>query len=313
MATFPGRGGGFSQADLATNYVVQQDPVTEVLQVAGVDIPPAIPIAWADFILLDWTQLDGIFYRVTDVHSVGSTGGSLWMADAAGDRPVLKDGPLQYADLDDAPSPVTYPGLRVRITGLPGRPILESDGTNYRSEAPYVVLQNNITPLSRAKGSSPDITTEWLPVPTLIPRDVLGNSLMRPGDYLAISNGYVSKTGVTDQLTVKLRAGSSNSASDTQLITVTDATTTIDNRWFRDVQLARKADAAGVSVIGFRGLASTTFTSGGYATDRTADVSLATAMDSVATYFNLGALVSGTPTDTALNVYEWEVRLHRGS
>ena len=126
-------------------------------------------------------------------------------------------------------------------------------------------------------------------------------------------NGFVNKTGTTDQLTVKLRAGSANSASDTQIITVTDATTTNDNRWLRDLQIERKADAAGVSVLGFRGLASTSFGSGGLGTDRTADVSLATAMDSAATYLNLGLYVSGTPTDTQIAVYEWEVRLHRGS
>ena len=119
-------------ARLDTNKVVQQDPVTEVLQVAGVDIPPAIPIAWADFILLDWTQLGGLFYLVTDVHSVGTTGGSLWMADATGNSPVLKDRQVQCATFALAVStypPATYPGLVIHVADFDIDII--SNGTRY--------------------------------------------------------------------------------------------------------------------------------------------------------------------------------------
>jgi len=84
--------------------------------VAGVPIPATLPYAWADFILLDWTALDGKFFRVTDVHAVGATGGSIWQADAVGDRPILVSNQIQVASLALAYStypPSTYPGLRV--------------------------------------------------------------------------------------------------------------------------------------------------------------------------------------------------------
>jgi len=85
---------------------------------AGEEIPPAIQIAWDDFIELDWAILDGIFYRVSNVHSVGTTGGSLWMADATGDRPILKDRQIQCATFALAVStypPATYPDLVIHI------------------------------------------------------------------------------------------------------------------------------------------------------------------------------------------------------
>lgn len=116
MAIIQRPSGSFDAADLATNYVVQQDPDTGVFEVGDVAIPAAIPIAWADFTLLDWTQYDGIYFRVSNVHSVGSTGGSLWVGDAAGDRPILIDQQIQVATLAIAYSsypPATYPGLVV--------------------------------------------------------------------------------------------------------------------------------------------------------------------------------------------------------
>lgn len=47
MATFP-VGGGFSQADLASNYVVQQDPDTGALEVGGIPIALLTSVTWAE-------------------------------------------------------------------------------------------------------------------------------------------------------------------------------------------------------------------------------------------------------------------------
>lgn len=199
---------GVTDEALAAKYVVQQDPVTEVFQVAGVDIPPAIPIAWTDFILLDWTQLGGLFYLVIDVHSVGSTGGSLWMADAAGNRPVLKDGPLQYATLALAPDPTLYPGLRILPADV-GH-VCKSDGTRYRIEATSAMISNTLADIPHGG----TFTTEVLLKSIQIPVDVNNNSILADGDVLIIYEAYCQKTGVANIMTRRYLLGTSVTVGD---------------------------------------------------------------------------------------------------
>lgn len=310
MALFNGGGGaGVSDASLANHRVVQQNATTGKLEVNGSPVDP-YEFTWAQFILLVPSDYAGIYVVITDrfvdsrgVNRVRFVGGTEWSIDSEH---------MYFATLADAPSAVLWPGLRILVgsgVGVAGVK-MTSNGTDYRLDAPYSVLANNLTPLSRAKGASPDINIEWLPASILIPRDANGRSLMRPGDYITLYNTFPAKVGSTDQLNVKLHIGSGNSASDTTLIAVADPTTTNYERWMRDVQIVRKADAA-ASVVAFRGLASVSFQSGSLATARTADVTLATLMDSVASYFNIGIYNSGL-TDTALWLYEYEVRYHRG-
>lgn len=134
----------------------------------GTTIPATLPYAWADFIALDWTALSGKFFRVTDKHSVGSTGGSIWQADAVGDRPVLISGPLLFTNVSDFPTGATYIGLRCRATavGPYGTDYIMDSGQVYRMVAGeaeiggsavkspiYTVANNGITWTAADNGS----------------------------------------------------------------------------------------------------------------------------------------------------------------
>ena len=125
--------------------IMQYDSATGQSSVGGVDIPPAIPIAWADFILLDWTQLGGLFYLAIDAHSVGTTGGSLWRVDATGDRPILQDYSVNVATMALAIStypPATWPGLRLHVVDWDI--YIESNGTRYVPVGGFAYIQHEV-------------------------------------------------------------------------------------------------------------------------------------------------------------------------
>lgn len=200
--------GGWFENSWLTALLAKYNSTTGQLSAGGVDIPPAVPIAWADFIQLDWAQLGGLFYLVTDVHSVGSTGGSLWMADATGDRPVLKDGPLQYATLALAPDPTLYPGLRILPADV-GH-VCKSDGTRYRIEATSAMISSTLADIPHGG----TFTTEAILKSVQIPVDVNNNSILADGDSIIVYQAWGQKTGTTDTMSRRYFIGTSTTVGD---------------------------------------------------------------------------------------------------
>ena len=262
---------------------------------------------WAEFLTLVSTDYAGITIRITDRHQdyrgVGGVyfvGGTSW---------VLESKCIYYATLAAAPSPVTWPGLRIFAAniGVSGS-FMTSDGAHYRPDGPYVLLANNLSLISRAKGSSPDITTEWQPLPVRLYRDINNRCVMQNGDYLVIHNAWAEKTGTTDTLSVQIRFGTGNDITDTSILAGTATGTAAQiERIIRFMEIGRVDNVT----IRHRGLQSTVFQSGPLTTARGADITVPD-MDSASdSYLNIGMYTSGL-TDTALGLREYEVRLVKG-
>lgn len=292
--------------------IVQYDSTTGQSSVGGVDIPPALPIAWADFILLDWTQLDGIIYRVTDVHSVGSTGGSLWMADATGNRPVLLSGPLQYATLALAPDPTLYPGLRILPANV-GH-VCKSDGVTYRLEPSVALLSNTLADIPHPG----TYTTEALLKSIQIPVDVNNNSILQNLDSIVIENAWCQKTGTANIITRRYLMGTSTTVGDYtstasgQVLATTEAGATVLGRVDTNMSILRLS--ATTCRIGHVITPSGTFNVGGPVTSaRDATTVTTTSFDSATPpSLHYGVKLNGT-TDTALNLLSgYRVSLRRG-
>ena len=263
---------------------------------------------WANFINLNSADYAGITVRVTDRHvDSRGVGGVLFVG---GTSWVLESKCIYYATLAAAPSPVAWPGLRIFAAniGLSGS-FMTSDGAHYRPDSPYVLLANNLSLISRAKGSSPDITTEWLPLPVRLYRDVNNECILQDGDYLIISNAWVEKTGTTDTLSVQIRFGTGNAATDSSMLAAAATGTSAQiERIIRFMEIGRVDSAT----VRNRGLQSTVFQSGPLTTARGVDITVPNMDSSADSYLNVGMYVSGTPTDTALGLREYEVRLVKG-
>lgn len=266
---------------------------------------------WTDFKNLNSTDYAGITVRVTDRHQdsrgeggVLFTGGTSW---------VLESDCIYYATLASAPSPVLWPKLRIFAAniGMSGCH-MTSDGAHYRPDDPYVTLCNNLSAISRAKGSTPEITTEWQPLPVRLYRDINNESVMQDGDYLEIRNAWCEKTGVTDQLYVDVRLGTGNSitpATDPSLLAA--PTTSGNTNYVRVIRLLEIVRLSNIAAR-IRGAQSTLFNSGPLALATCPSVTIPD-MDSTSdSYLNIGIYVNGAPMDTALNLREYEVRLVKG-
>ena len=265
-----------------------------------------------------WTQFTGgsfdltvaRYVHVSDKHSTQdatSAPGSLWWIDpsaASARKRQLVSGPLYHATLAACPDPSAWPSLEVFPANIVSP--LRSDGTVYRPIHPYILLVNNLSALTRAKGSSPDITTEWQPSPIRLYRDVNNKSIWRDGDYIEIRHAWCEKTGTTDTPTQKIRIGTSNAITDTEILSIT---TTAGNyvRAIRLMEIAR-VDSTHVKI---RGASSSTFNQGPLALAGASSVTVSD-MDSTSdSYFNIGMYNSGL-SDTALILREYEVRLVKG-
>ena len=263
MALFQGGGGGSVPA-----HVVTYDSATGQQSADGSVIPPALPIAWADFILLDWTQLDGIYYRVTDKHSVGTTGGSLWQADASGNRPVLISEPIRTTGAA-APSAVTYPGLRIFQTDYGAFGAYKtSNGTDYILDNATVVHKDHLTsnvlvlPSVAATaaadnagtvritfGSAHNIATvgtpaamlyvtatangftagDWLPITAITSATVIDVSTSSSGKTGAPTLATVASASVVPMETITLPALNTNSEVTIELLTFATYTANAKN------------------------------------------------------------------------------------
>lgn len=287
--------------------ILQHNSSTGRLQVAGANIDP-YEFTWEDFSNLVSTDYSGITIRVTDRHQDSRGVGGVYFV--GGTSWVLESKCIYYATLAAAPSPVTWPGLRIFAAniGVSGS-FMTSDGAHYRPDAPYVLLANNLSLISRAKGSSPDITTEWLPLPVRLYRDINNECVLQDGDYLIVSNAWAEKTGTTDTLSVQIRFGTGNAATDASMLAAAaTGTSTQIERIIRFMEIGRVDNVT----VRNRGLQSTVFQSGPLTTARGADITVPNMDSSADSYLNIGMYVSGTPTDTALGLREYEVRLVKG-
>lgn len=271
---------------------------------------------WAQFIDASFDLTVARFVHVSDRHSTTdgtSTPGSLWRIDPAATairKRNLVSGAIYYSNLSDAPSPITWPTLKIfaRNIGLSGA-IMTSDGAHYRSDTPYITLANNLSLISRAKGSSPDINIEWQPLPVRLYRDINNECVMQDGDYLSIHTAWTEKTGTADALNVQVRFGTLNTTSDTSLLS-SAATAAASNtqRIIKFMEIVRISNVA----VNIRGGQTTTFTSGPLALTRSADITVPNMDSSSDSYLNIGMYIAAL-TDTALGLREYEVRLVKGN
>lgn len=182
-----------NQKRVTAPNVVTYDSTTGIYYVDGVAIAPTLPILLADFLALDFTQVDGIFYRVTDLHSTGSTGGSLWMADGTGDRPVLKDSPPRTTlanALTNFPA-ASYPGLRLHMTNVgPNGTDMRSNGTRYIPDNGTAMLGGEVFGSIASPTNTRTTTGEF---PTSIPD--IPASLLSAGDRLRLTLRFNKSNG----------------------------------------------------------------------------------------------------------------------
>lgn len=303
---------GVSDASLAAHYVVQQNQTTGAFQVNSVDIPAAIPLTFAAMQALDHTQYGTLFFLCTDKHSVGTTGGSLWQNDAVGNRVVLRDDPLVFALLSDAPNPVTYPGLRI----LPGNVghVCKSDGVTYRIEPSIALLSNTLADIPHPG----TYTTEALLKSIQIPVDVNNNSILQNGDSIVVDNAWCQKTGTVNIITRRYLLGTSvtvgdyTAAASGQVLATTEAGATVLGRVDTNMNILRLS--ATTCRIDHVITPSGTFNVGGPVTAaRDATTVTTTSFDSpTPPSLHYGAKLNGT-TDTAFNLLRgYRVSLKRG-
>jgi len=280
--------------------------VTGLMDKDGNSVDP-YEFAWDDFISLNSADYTGITVRITDRHQdsrgVGGVlidGGTSW---------VLQSKCIYYATLAAAPSPVTYPGLRIFAAniGLSGS-YMTSNGAHYRPDDPYITLVNNLTLISRAKGSSPDIDHEWQPLPVRLYRDINNKCVMQDGDYLSIHNAWTEKTGTIDALNVQVRFGTGNAITDASLLS-SAATAAASNtqRVIKFMEIIRISNVA----VNIRGGQTINFTQGPLALTRAADITVPNMDSSSDSYLNIGIYIAAL-ADSALGLREYEVRLVKG-
>lgn len=280
--------------------------VTGLIDKDGNSVDP-YEFTWTDFEAKNSADYTGITIRITDRHQdsrgVGGIlidGGTSW---------VLQSKCIYYATLAAAPSPVTYPGLRIFAAniGLNGT-YMTSDGAHYRSDAPYITLANNLSLVSRSIGASPNINEEWQPFPIRLRRDINNECVMQDGDYLSIHNAWIEKTGTADALNVQVRFGTGNNTSDASLLS-SAATASASNtqRVIKFMEIVRISNVA----VNLRGAQTINFAQGPLALNRASDITVPN-MDSTSdSYLNIGMYIAAL-TDTALGLREYEVRLVKG-
>lgn len=296
----------------ALAHAVTYNSGTGAFSADGAVISPALPITWANFILLDWTQLNGILYQVTDVHSVGSTGGSLWMADAVGDRPILISAPLQYATLALAPSPITYPGLRIFPANVGA--VCKSDGATYRLENTSVMISNTLADINHGG----TFTTEALIKSIQIPVDINNKSLVQDGDVIIVYEAWCQKTGVVNIITRRYLLGTSTtvgdyvSAATGEVLTTTEASAPVIGRCDNDMRILRLS-ATTVRIDGVIVAGGSLNVGGPNTVARNTTVTTTTSLDSATPpSLHYGLKLNGT-TDTGLMLLRgYRVGIERG-
>lgn len=288
---------------------------TSVLDPDGDEFPPAIPLTFAAMQALDHTQYGTLFFLCTDKHSVGTTGGSLWQNDAVGNRVILRSDPIRESSIASAPSPVTYPGLRIRWTGGVGEPVFVANGSYYRQESPVIVLTNTLADIPH----SGTYTTEQILKSVEIPVDINNKSILQDGDSLVVESAWCQKTGTVNILTRRYLIGTSvtvddyTNAASGQVLTVTEANATVLGRVDTMMNIVRLS--ATTCRIENVVTPSGTFHVGGPATAaRDATVITTTSFDSATPpSLHYGVKLNGT-TDTALNLLRgYRVTIKRAS
>jgi len=272
----------------------------------GSNIDP-YEFTWAEFLTLVSTDYAGITIRITDRHQDSRGVGGVYFV--GGTSWVLESKCIYYATLAAAPSPVTWPGLRIFAAnvGISGSE-LTSNGTVYRPDATHITLVNNLNLISRANGASPDINQEWQPLAVRLPRDFNNKSIFQDGDYLTIWNAWAEKTGITDSLTVSLRFGTSNTTSDAQLLSAPGSSTGANvERIIRFAEIQRVDSTH----LRWRGLQSTILQFGPLGTTRAIDIPVADMDYTSDSYFNIGIYLSAL-NDSNIGLREYEVRLVKG-
>jgi len=292
---------------------IVQRSISGAFEVGGVEIPPAIPITFEAMQALDHTQYGTLFFLCTDKHSVGTTGGSLWQNDAVGDRVVLLSDPLVFATLSSAPSPVTYPGLRVLPADV-GH-VCKSDGVTYRPEGWEIVLKNTLTSTPHPGTFSTEVILQSVSLPV----DVNNKSIVQNGDIIQVTKAWVEKTGTANSMTRRYLLGSSvavgdyTNAASGEILTTTDAAGSAIARKDTLFDLMRLS-ATTLTVDGCQATLTATYSVGGALTTAHNSTTITTTSFDSATppSLHLSIKLNGT-TDTALALRRgYRVKLIRG-
>lgn len=277
----------------------------ELVDVDGNPVVGVSSCTWAQFIDPEFDLTEAKYWHVSDRHSTRNATaepGSLWRivpTGGAGYKQQLVSGPIYCATLADAPDPTEYPGLQCFIASFAGDVI--SNGTVYDLCDEFVTLKRITDEVTKSSA----LTTAWYPIPVEIPRDVNGNSLFGVGCVLEFPNTWWSKTGATDGLEAFIRMGPTSSGGSDPLI-FSPVTNTNPVRWARYLSLKR----TGTDTVMWRGDGSSTWGSGVGAYTHYSNTTVHD-FDANDTYINVGSKLTAATTDTALQIREYEVRLHR--
>lgn len=190
--------------------------------------PPAF--SWATKPAAGATGYSNTVVLITDLHSRGSSGGSLWMNTTGGYICVSSPPNVTWSQLSNAAwfgtsggalNPTVWPGLRLRLTDyFIGNPEIYCDGTRWRLSAGRATLANPpesaLTAVAINQTNAVVIAATW-PI-----------GLYLDGDRLAL-HLTGQKSGVSDTVALKLGYSTSSTvyAAGTALATAS-LTTTVD-------------------------------------------------------------------------------------
>ena len=303
MAIIQKRGGDFSQADLATNYVVQQDPVTGVLEVGDIPIPAYEEYTWAAFEALDASDYANTPVLITDKYQdLGSRAGVIVMGSSTGKWSMLS--PYLVTTWAAKPSAVTYPGWRILVTDFGLRPSKWTADDNataanndWFADAPFLLGVSKDIALPAA------FNAETIMAYFAIPSTGSANgSAYKDGDVIRITEA-AGKTGTTNAMTLLTRAGTAHTTSDTQISSVTPGVSVIS--W----GISRDFERLSATSIRLQGMAAT-LTSGSFSGTSTttiaADITgLANIDTGGATYYLSSGMVLNGVVDTSPILKNW--------
>ncbi|MXS83971.1 hypothetical protein [Nitrosomonas oligotropha] len=270
-----------SQINLAN--VMRQNPDTLQFEVDEVAVD-LMEKTWFEFQAI--TTFYDIYYFVKDLHSVGSSGGSLWRGDSVANKASLHSGPVRFPNFPSAPNPASWPGLRVWIetgVGIGGVEMLSRDigGGNYRYRyaAGRALLKFRSSDISKTSNKDTEEALEGC----LLPRNNNRN-IMQNGDVLMLVQ-HARKTGTANNFGRDFRVGPNGPGANILLdASVGDAVATGSGSNISDDEVHRFKR---ISATSFKkmGPKFSTSTAGFASTARSAAVPVAN-MDDADTYFS---------------------------
>lgn len=195
MAIIQRPSGSFDAEDLATNYVVQQDPVTGAFEVNDTTVTGATSSTLAQFLALDVGDYANYTIEISDIPTPHSAfNGVLVRANAAGTGWIWIETPsLTLAQI--AANSITAAiatGWRIFVSDIGPGCYMYSDGTRFKIDQPSVVLSNGDFNIVLTGTPTSATVAKQVEIPRID-----GKSIWGDGDILKIEQS-VEKTGIAD-------------------------------------------------------------------------------------------------------------------